>query len=85
MVLQMELVQHMDLERAEAAAEFDVLGRSDLLVAEHQHVVVQMRAVDAREVFVVDGLRDVEADDFRADGGVEGAHFEVLGAVIAPM
>jgi len=37
------------------------------------------REVDAREVFGVDRLRDVEADDFGAYGGGEGAYFEVLG------
>jgi hypothetical protein len=40
--------------------------------------VIEVRAVDAREVRVVDRFRDVEADDFGAYGGVEGAHFEVL-------
>ncbi len=78
MVLELELVQHMDFERAEAATEFDVLGGSDLLVAEHHDVMVEVRAVDAREVGVVDRPGDVEADDFGADRCVEGAHFEVL-------
>lgn len=52
--------------------------RGDLLVAEYQHVVVEVCLVDALEVFGVDRPGDVEADDFGADGGVEGAHFEVL-------
>jgi hypothetical protein len=50
----------------------------DLLVTKHEHVVVQVRAVDAREVFGVDRFRDVEPDDFSAHRGVEGAHLEVL-------
>jgi hypothetical protein len=41
-------------------------------------VVVEVRLVDALEVFSADGLGDVEADDFGAYGGVEGADFEVL-------
>jgi hypothetical protein len=50
MARQLELAQHVDLQRAEAAAEGDLLGRRDALVAEHQHVVVEVGAVDAREV-----------------------------------
>jgi hypothetical protein len=69
----------VDLERAEAAAEIDMGLGADLLVAEDHDVVVEVRLVDALEVFGVDRLRDVEADDFGAHGGVEGAHFEMLG------
>ena len=78
MVLELELVQDVDLERAEAAAEVDVLLRGDLLVAEDQDVMVEMGLVDAGEVFGADGLRDVEAEDFGAYGGGEAADFEVL-------
>ncbi len=59
-------------QRAEAAAEVDVLLRGDLLVAEYQHVVVEVGFVDSDEVFGADWLRDVEADDFGADRGIEG-------------
>jgi hypothetical protein len=41
-------------------------------------VVVEVRAVDAREVVGVDRPGDVEADDLGAHRGVEGAHLEVL-------
>ncbi len=47
---QLELVQHVDLQRAEAAAEVDLLRGRDALVAEHHHVVVQMGAMEAPEV-----------------------------------
>jgi hypothetical protein len=74
----MKLVQHVDFERAKTAAEVDVLGGGDLLVAEYQDVVVEVCAVDAGEIFVVNGLGDVQAQDFCAYGGGEGPHFEVL-------
>lgn len=37
-----------------------------------------MRAVDAREIGVVDGPGNIEPDDFGADRCVEGAHFKRL-------
>jgi hypothetical protein len=53
-----------------------VVGRRDLLVAKDQHAVVEVGAVDAREIGLVDRLRDVEADNFCADGCVEAANLE---------
>jgi hypothetical protein len=47
---QLELVQHVDLQRPEAAAEGDLLCRRDALVAEHQHVMIEMRLMDALEI-----------------------------------
>ncbi len=47
---QLEFPEHMDLQRPEAAAEINLLARRDALVAEDQHMVVQVRAVDAAEV-----------------------------------
>ena len=47
-------------------------ARRDALVAKHEHVMVEMRAVDAREIGVVERLRDVEADHFGADGASNG-------------
>jgi hypothetical protein len=38
-----------------------VLGGGVLLVAEHEDVVVEVGSVDAGEIFVVDGLGDVQA------------------------
>ena len=41
---ELELVQHMDLQAAESAAEIDLLLRRNALVAEDQYVMVQMSA-----------------------------------------
>ena len=62
LALQVELVQHMDLQGAEATAEGDLLLGADALVTEDQHVVVQMCTVDAAEVFPVQRLVQVQAD-----------------------
>lgn len=62
----MELVQHVDHQRPEAAAEVNVLLRRDALVAEHQQVVVQMRLVHALEVGGRQFLSQVQADQFGA-------------------
>lgn len=78
MVLQRELVQHVALQRAEAAGEGHLLGGADVLVAEHQHVVVQETAVHAGEIRVAQRLAQVDADDFGAQGRVESADLEGL-------
>jgi hypothetical protein len=79
-VLQLELVQHVDLERAEAAAEIDVLGGRDLLVAEHQHVVIEVRAVDAHSVW----LRSPSAKPIASQGVAdrEADHLEQLAHLV---
>jgi len=69
MVLQLELVQHVDLQRPEAAAEGDLLRWLDALVAKHQHVVVQVRSVDGREVGIRQRRTEVQADHFGAERG----------------
>jgi hypothetical protein len=53
----------VNLQHAEAATEVDLLLRGDTLVAEHDDMVLQVRAVDAGEVLVVDRMRQVQADD----------------------
>lgn len=81
MIGRLEVLQHMDLQRAEAAAEIDVLARGDALVAEHQHVVRQVRAVDALEVLRADGPRQIEAHHLgaqRAGGPLHRADIETL-------
>lgn len=78
MVGQQELLEHMDLQHAEAAAEGDLLFGGDALVAEHHDMVVQVRAVQAREICVVDRARQVQADDLGADAAGEGANVEGL-------
>jgi hypothetical protein len=49
-----------------------------VLLAEHQHVVQQVGAVQAGEILVADGLREVEAEDLGAERGVEGADRKML-------
>ena len=76
---QQELFEHVDLQHAEAAAEGDLLFGGDALVAEHYDVVIQMRAVDAREVCVVDRAGQVQANDLGADAAGQWANLEGLG------
>lgn len=71
---QLEVLQHMDLQRAEAAAEIDVLARGDALVAEHQHVVRKVRAVDAVEVLRAEGPRQIEAHHLGAQRACGAGH-----------
>lgn len=61
----------MDLQRSEAAAELDLLPRRDALIAEHQHVMIQVRAMDTREAGGRDRLRQVEPDHLGAEAAAE--------------
>mmetsp|Transcript_5852 Transcript_5852/g.22971 ORF Transcript_5852/g.22971 Transcript_5852/m.22971 type:complete len:729 (-) Transcript_5852:815-3001(-) len=70
---QRELVQHMDLQRPEAAAEVDLLLRRDALVAEHQHMVVEMGAVNTAEVVVGQRLAEVQPQHLGGEAAGEGA------------
>ncbi|GAB3402944.1 hypothetical protein GCM10027318_11590 [Massilia agilis] len=70
---QLELAQHMDLQWAEAAAEGDLLLRRDVLVAEHQHMVVEVGTVDAREFFVGERRVQVQAEHLGAERRIEAA------------
>lgn len=81
---QRELVQHVDLQRAEAAAERDVLVRRDALVAKHQYVVIEVRAMDAREIVGVERLRQVDADHLGAERRVERHDVEMLRRAVRP-
>ncbi|GLH52601.1 hypothetical protein RS3R6_07820 [Pseudomonas atacamensis] len=75
---QEELFEHVDLQHAETAAEIDLLLRGDLLIAKDHDVVIQVRAVNPREVLIIDRPAQVEANDLGADGTAEGANFENL-------
>jgi len=75
---QMELVQHMDHQAAEAAAEIDVLLRRDALVAKHQQVMVQVRLVHTGKIGSCQFTRQVQADDLRAQRTGQGAHVKRL-------
>jgi len=76
--LQLELVQHVDLQRAEAAAERDLLRGRDALVAEDQHVVVQVRAMDAAEVGLVQWLVQVQPDDLGGEAAGDRPDLDAL-------
>lgn len=65
---QQELLEHMDLQHAKTTAESDVLFGCDALIAEHHDVIVQVGAVDAGEILVVDGSGQVQANDLGAYG-----------------
>ena len=64
---ELELAQHVDLQRTEATAERDLLRRRDALVAEHEHVMVEVGTDDRCEGRVVERAAEVEAQDFRTD------------------
>ena len=78
MARQLEVAQHMDLQGPPAPAEGDVLRGRDALVAEDQDVVVQVRAVQSREVGVVQRPRQVEPQHLGAKRRVEGLDLEGL-------
>ncbi|MDT4833750.1 hypothetical protein FQZ97_673710 [compost metagenome] len=59
----------MDLQRTEAPTEGDLLFRGDALVAEHQHVMIQMGAVDTGEVGVGQRPGQVQPDHLGTQGG----------------
>ncbi len=77
---QLELVQHVDLQRTKAPAERDLLVRRDALVAEHQHVVVKVRAMDTREIIGGQWLRQVQPDHFGTERRIERTDLETVGA-----
>jgi len=68
---QLELAQHVDLQGAEAAAELNLPGWRDALVAKHQHVVFEVGAVQRGQVAVAERAGQVEADDVGAQRRVE--------------
>lgn len=72
-------MQHMRLERPEPPAERDLLFRRDVLVAENEHVMIQMRAVQAREVVRRQRPVQIEPDHLGTKGLGEGPDLEGLG------
>ncbi len=57
---QQELLQHMDLQRPEAAAEIDLLTRRDVLPAKHHDVMVEVRLMNAGEIRVIDRQAQIQ-------------------------
>ncbi len=78
---ELEVLEHMDLQRPEQAAEIDVLARRDALVAEHQYMVVEVGAVDARKVLAAQRARQVQTQHLgaqRASGAGHAADHQTL-------
>lgn len=71
MPCQLKLVQHVNLQRAKAPAEGNLLFRRDALIAKHQHVIVEMRPMYAREIFITEGLTQIESEHFGAYGAIK--------------
>jgi hypothetical protein len=57
--------------RVRQANKRDLLGRGNVLVTEHQHVMVEMGAMDAREIILAERPGQVKADHFGAERRVE--------------
>ena len=78
MIGQQKLLEHVNLQRAETAAEGDLLLGRDALVTEHQQSVIEMGTMDTSEIDVVQRLGQVQTDDFRPQRGIERANLEGL-------
>ena len=55
------------LELTEAAGQGDVGGRGDVLVAEHEHLVLHQRLAQGGDGVVVEGVVEVDGGDLGAD------------------
>ncbi|GGY99254.1 hypothetical protein GCM10007388_36090 [Pseudoduganella plicata] len=66
----------MDLQRAKQPGKIHLLSRGDALVAENQHMVLQVRGVDALQGRAVQRLVEIEAYDFGANRAIERTYFE---------
>ncbi len=60
----------MGVQLAKARREVAMLHRREVLVLEEDHLVLEERAADLRDLLVVEAARQVGARDHRADGGV---------------
>jgi len=76
---QQELLEHMDLQHAKAATEGDLLVGGDALVAKDHHMVIQVRAVNAGEILVIDRAGQIQADDLGPHAAGEWTNLEGLG------
>ena len=66
----------MDVEVAEMSGEILKLIGGQALVAEEQDEVIQVRIVDFRERLVVESLREIDAENFGAEGTGHGLDVE---------
>ena len=67
----------MDVQRAEAAAERQMLRRRHPLIAHEQHQMRHPRLVDLRKHGVALGLAEIDAAHEGADAGRQGFDFDV--------
>jgi hypothetical protein len=70
---ELELPEHVDLERAEAATERHLLFGRDALIPEHQYVVLQVSAMQPREIAVAEWARQVQPEHLGTQRRVERA------------
>ena len=54
----------MDFELAEHPAHLDVLLRGEMLIADHDHLVLDQRGLECRECLRIHGLLEIKAMDF---------------------
>ncbi|GGJ93955.1 hypothetical protein GCM10009304_20000 [Pseudomonas matsuisoli] len=73
---QVELLEYVNLQDAEAAAEFDLLLGRDRLIAKDHDVVIQMRAVNTREIFVVKRAAEVQIENLGSKSSLERTNVE---------
>ena len=83
---QLELVQHMDLQRPPQTAEGHLLRRGDALVTEHQHMVLPVRLLQTLKILLQNGLRQIQPQHFcpqiayRTRITWQGTNFKILGS-----
>lgn len=54
MPFEQELLEHMNLQFAKAAAERDLLFRRDALIAKNQNMMIEVSAMNTREVLGIE-------------------------------
>jgi hypothetical protein len=69
----------MDLQRPEALAEGNLVLWLYVLLAKHQHMVLQMGLVEGSEVLGLQRLRQIQACDLCAQGAWQRSDIKVLG------
>jgi hypothetical protein len=69
-------MQHMDLQGTEAAAERDLLSRRNVEAAKNQDVAVKMRAMQTREIRIIERPTEIQTDHLCTDRPVNGANLE---------
>jgi len=76
---QQKLFEYVDLQHAKTATEGNLLFGGDALVAKDHHMVIQVRAMNTREILVIDWPGQVQTDNLRTDAAGQRANLEILG------